>query len=227
MFIQRLLLTLAVACSISLGGTSAKAATSIIFLGSTNPWILDVNGRLFYSLDTGFITSNGGHNKNNAMYTATINYGNAAINNWGVFDLSSFTGPVHSASLSLYTGGVFNGVTYTLFDTRASLAELDKDRTGIDPTTGIALHNDLGSGIVYGSRVYYTADAFNFRTIALNSDALSAIQSAAGGQFALGGAITASEVPEPSTWSLMILGVGAVGFTMRRKSKTSVSKAPA
>lgn len=34
--------------------------------------------------------------------------------------------------------------------------------------------------------------------------------------------LTAPAVPEPGTWMLMILGLGAVGFAMRRRQNTSV-----
>lgn len=36
----------------------------------------------------------------------------------------------------------------------------------------------------------------------------------------LGGTITIAAVPEPATWSMMIIGFGAVGFSLRRKRKT-------
>ncbi len=196
--------------------------TAIIFGTSGRyPWVLKINDKNYLSLDTGWITINGVHNKYNSNYIASVRYGDAKINNWGFFDLSGLVEPVQSASLELYTSGVFPVVTYTLYDVNATLEELDEERSFRDPK-GISLFDDLGSGIAYGSRVYDSSDGYQFRTIALNSDARSAIQSAAGGRFAIGGTITAVVVPEPSTWSLMIVGVGAVGFAMRRKSKISI-----
>lgn len=45
------------------------------------------------------------------------------------------------------------------------------------------------------------------------------------GTYDLGNGIslTISPVPEPSTWALMILGFGAVGYGMRRRSRMTVS----
>ncbi len=205
---------------------SQNQSGAIFTTSGRYPWVLKINGNNYLSLDTGWITVNGVHNKYNSNYLASVRYGDLKINNWGVFDLSNLTEPVNSAYLELYTSGVFPVVTYTLYDVDETLEELDKERSFRDPK-GLSLFNDLGTGVAYGSRVYDSSDGYQFRTITLNSDALSAIQSAAGRQFAIGGTITAVVVPEPSTWSLMILGVGVVGFTMRRTSKASMSKAPA
>ena len=35
--------------------------------------------------------------------------------------------------------------------------------------------------------------------------------------------IAESVVPEPASWALMLVGVGAVGFAMRRRSKVAVA----
>lgn len=37
--------------------------------------------------------------------------------------------------------------------------------------------------------------------------------------------ITVSSVPEPSTWAMMVLGFGAIGFAIRRRQKAAVSLA--
>lgn len=39
------------------------------------------------------------------------------------------------------------------------------------------------------------------------------------------GTITLASVPEPATWAMMILGMGAVGFAMRRRRSVKVSYA--
>lgn len=41
-------------------------------------------------------------------------------------------------------------------------------------------------------------------------------------QFRVGGVSNVPPVPEPGTWMLMILGLGAVGFAMRRRQNTAV-----
>lgn len=38
----------------------------------------------------------------------------------------------------------------------------------------------------------------------------------------LGGTITIAALPEPGTWAMMIIGFGAVGFSLRRKRKTAL-----
>jgi hypothetical protein len=38
----------------------------------------------------------------------------------------------------------------------------------------------------------------------------------------LGGTITITALPEPATWGMMIIGFGAVGFTLRRKRRPAL-----
>ncbi len=42
-------------------------------------------------------------------------------------------------------------------------------------------------------------------------------------RFLVTGSVVAAAVPEPATWALMILGMGAVGFAMRRRSKVNTT----
>lgn len=202
--------------------TPALADDYVFGSSGGSPWTLTINGTAYTSVDTGWIRQTGAHISSNDNYIvgSCCGYG---FNNWGVFDLSNFSGTVNSAVLSLNSFSVTSSpVLYTLFDTSASLAMLDADRADGN-VAGIALFNDLGSGVSYGSRTYTGADINSVQSIALNGAALSAIQSAAGGQFAMGGTLTPSTaaLPEPATWSMMLLGFGLIGGFMRRKPKVT------
>ena len=212
--------------AVGLAFATPAAARTYAFGGSpSTPWTLTVNGTNYLSLDHGWITSSGEHDRNNSNYLAG-DFGTVQYNNWGVFDLSSFAGAVQSATLSLNAAGVLGNPVYRLFDTNATLAALDQTR-GNGDLAGIALHNDLGSGSFYGSRQFSAADSNNIVSISLNGTALSRIQSAAGGQFALGGTVSqnvAAAVPEPSTWLMMLFGFGMIGYGMRTAKRRSDEK---
>ena len=52
------------------------------------------------------------------------------------------------------------------------------------------------------------------------------VRGTSGGNASFGGNLSFAAVPEPATWALFILGFGAVGHTMRRRSsKVRVAKA--
>lgn len=101
--------------------------------------------------------------------------------------------------------GVFQGVTLAA-------------ATVVFPTANIggAFYVNVGSGkevSLWGTQLY---------TGSLASPTLSS------GTFKLnGGAVTltvkstAGAVPEPATWAMMILGMGAVGYAMRRRQKAT------
>ena len=204
-----------------------KAQMSAVFGGSgESAWTLKVNDTVFTSVDTGWIESTGLHGSNNQNYiVGTLITGK--YNNYAVFDLRGFANLVTSAVITINTASISNGpVTYSLFDTNASLGTLDADRAPGD-AGGIALFADLASGNTYGSRVYSAADANQFRSISLNGSALADIQKAVGGQFALGGTLEpiATAVPEPSTWLLLMMGFGAVGFSLRQRNRRTLGVA--
>jgi hypothetical protein len=41
----------------------------------------------------------------------------------------------------------------------------------------------------------------------------------------LGGSITIAAIPEPATWALMLIGLGAVGWQLRRSNRTGLAQA--
>jgi hypothetical protein len=206
--------------------TPALADDYLFGSSGSSPWTLTINGTAYSSVDTGWIDADGYHETDNSNYFSGDESGYSRANNWGAFDLHNLAGPVTSAVLSLNTAGFAGGpvLTYTLFDTNGLLRDLDVERSAGD-LGGIALYNDLGSGIAYGSRNYTSADDSAIRSITLNGAALGAIQSAAGGQFALGGLVSIGRtaVPEPATWGMMLLGFGMVGAFMRRKPQVTTA----
>ena len=62
----------------------------------------------------------------------------------------------------------------------------------------------------------YTPNSFNFSGSSIFFDVSG--QDPAGGQTVF--AVGVAAVPEPATWGLMILGFGAMGFALRRRSAT-------
>lgn len=99
--------------------------------------------------------------------------------NFFAFSISAVPGTITSASLSLNTFGI--GLQQA--------ATLTWQVTSIGSTFGFA---NLGTGTVYGSRDYSSADAFQDRAFDLNQAGLDAISAAAGGTFRLGGRVVSS-----------------------------------
>lgn len=82
-----------------------------------------------------------------------------------------------------------------------------------DPTTIHFFGNFLGPQLYTGTEANPT---FKTGTFALTDD-----QGA--GSYTLNIASAIGTVPEPATWGMMILGMGAVGFAMRRRQKVRTS----
>ena len=70
-----------------------------------------------------------------------------------------------------------------------------------------------GNTVWTPQQVYFSADALSTLTFA-----------AVGTSDSLGGYLDnirlTAAVPEPSTWAMMLIGFGAIGFSMRRRRKT-------
>ena len=109
--------------------------------------------------------------------------GGRTYHNFFVFDLEPQT--YTDAKLRLYnpTNGTFTADAYetlVLHEVTTSISDL------VSSTSSVAIFNDLGSGVVYGSEVIGATDVGTYIDFDLNPTALAAINSTSG-LFALGG----------------------------------------
>ncbi len=163
-------------------------------------------------------------NKNYFAGHATSIADQGEHNNYFTFDLSGISGTITTASFNLFTYTVAgSSVDYQLFDVTSPLSEVHA--TG----TNASVYDDLMTGVSYGSFIYNSSDSGQFRSILLNTDGISALNSAIGGEFGIGGAVTGgiegppSPIPEPETYAMWLAGLGLLGFFgYRRKAKTSI-----
>lgn len=79
-----------------------------------------------------------------------------------------------------------------------------------------SIFDDLGTGMTYGA-VTPTARS-GVVEVALNHSAIAAINANLGRRFVVGGKLTPTiaAVPEPTTWAMMLIGFGGMGFALRR-----------
>ena len=151
-----------------------------------------------FAVDTGWYDMTGFSQPDNINYLV----GDALDNNFhnfSVFDLSSITLPIQSATLMLYNGASppnnENGYisrdpfeTYALYDVTTDIGVL----TG--GFGGVGAYDDLAGGTFYGSVDATEADNGTFVVVELNSDGIAALNSAEG-LFAFGGNITTISHP--------------------------------
>lgn len=159
---------------------------------------------------SGWWDSEGAHDQTNPNYIAGECCG-TNHNNFFTFDLSSVTGSVLSASLTLNSYGVTGPgpLDYSLFDITSPLS--DVRATGND----LNIYNDLMSGPIYGSFSYSHADQSEIRSIALNGTGINALNSALGGEFGIGGSV--APIPEPEAYAMLLAGLGLIGWVARRR----------
>jgi hypothetical protein len=118
-------------------------------------------------------------------------------NDFFVFDLSTVTGPITSAFLSLFNPAcptcgyqsMSSTETFTVFDVSTPISELEATHGATTPLAP-EIFNDLGSGTIFGSRTVSAADNGTMVNITLNSDAIAAINANLGGMIAFGGSLT-------------------------------------
>lgn len=170
--------------------------------------------------------------------------GSKEYRNWMLFDLNTITGTITSANLVVdiksYVGDD-DSETYELYHVSTAHNLLG--------TGDIDTFNDLGDGSLYGSQVFTNADDGFEIPIVLTAEAISDMNAAIGGTFAIGGSVpvvggdeeglfkqshlfgarpnlvittTAEEVPEPSEYALLAVSLTALGVGhRRRKSKAN------
>ena len=145
------------------------------------------------------------------------------FNNFFVFDLSGINGLITSA---VFSGPRFTSaydasaaLNYSLFRVSAPVSTLVASHSGAD---GLTIFNDLNSGRRFGTQIFAAGDLNTPVAIDFTTTGLIYLNAARGTNFGFGGAISA--VPEPATWGMMFLGLGAVGAAVRyrrRSTKTS------
>jgi hypothetical protein len=140
------------------------------------------------AIDSGYYTPAGRHSSSNinfAIGTAVETGYIFDYRNFFVFDLSTVSGIVTSATLVTNSGGVRGSDTYTLYDISTDISALTEDHD-IPDSYAPNIYSDIGSGGVYGSVVIEDID-WNPISISMNSAAISGINSVLGGLFAIGG----------------------------------------
>lgn len=221
----------AVACAVALAAATGSAqADSYVFGGSssgtralhltTSDGVFDVS-----AFNSGWYRDGGVYYGGNTNYIVGSCCGYAKYNDWFTFDLSLVTGAVTGASLKLATYAVMGGAsTFSLFDVSTSISNLTADHSN-GGATGVAILEDLGSGVFYGSREYSTFDSGSIQTIALNGNAIAALNGALGNQFAIGGTLSpgVAPIPEPETYAMMLAGLGLLGLAARRRRQKAAA----
>jgi RHS repeat-associated protein len=146
--------------------------------------------------NSGWWDNTGYHSSTNPNYVVGT-YNTTQYHNFLVFDLTGVTNHVTAASLQLTNpaGGYLGDATetYTLFDVSTPISSLTASGSG-----QVGIFNDLGSGTSYGSRVVSAAANGTTIEIALNAAGVAAINAAAGGKIALGGALTGLQFTNPA-----------------------------
>lgn len=143
----------------------------------------------------GWYKSTGDHQQSTTNYVVgdfSILQDDPDYRDFFVFDLSGLPKTIASAKLALYvpegirTPGYFSNdpsENFELHDVNTPAADL------ILGTGGVAAHGDLGSGVVYGSRMMTPADMGSVVEIELNAPAIAAMN-ATSRFFSMGGSLT-------------------------------------
>ncbi len=128
-------------------------------------------------------------------------------------------------SAAAYTTSSFGapGTSTQLYviDTDLDVLARQNNNGGVLTTVG-------GLGVDLGSRTSF--DIAGNEAFAFNGRSLYSVDLASGALSSLGDAprqlfgIAVAPVPEPATWAMMIMGFGAVGYSMRRRSTTRVAR---
>lgn len=101
-------------------------------------------------------------------------------------------------------------------DVSASLVSGDNTIFNSIDLNGAAFTMNTGStlGSVSGAPIYGPPDA---NTLSVNFKTLSM------GVAAFNGSVSATALPEPATWSMMLVGFGLIGFGLRRRRRETIT----
>jgi len=168
----------------------AGAGYSVGTPGAATVSILDndfpVSTAIIPAHDKGWYDGSGFHNPSNPNYIAGDYYG--SYRNFFAFNLPLWLAPIISAQLAINTHEYTSsdlGEKYQLHDVSTAVPALLAGGTG-----QVAIFNDLGDGVSYGSTSYSDSDDYTVRYIDLNAAAISALGANGGQAFAIGGQLT-------------------------------------
>jgi hypothetical protein len=136
------------------------------------------------AIATGWYDQSGGHSAGNGNYVVG-GFNGTEYRNFFVFDLSAVSGNIVGATLKIPNVGsnLQWSSTYTSYDVTTAISALTAGQTG---ATGI--FSDLGTGTVYASGL--APASYADYTVSLAAAGVAALNSAKGGQFAIGGALS-------------------------------------
>lgn len=123
---------------------------------------------------------------------------------------------IYSYVYTLSQAGLFGTLTGTLFvDNRLQRIFVNGIEANGENFVDLGERQFEGAGrdIAFDLSQFGLIDSITF--VVLNNGGPEGFSAGAAG-------LSAPAIPEPGTWMLMILGLGAVGFSMRRRQNTSV-----
>lgn len=193
-----------------------SAASAAVTLGSVTPGTAPYSGPTpTYDFETpapvtgGLVTSTSVPNISAAPFGSSGNFWTVgpADGSPGILDLSSI-GDIFSISFIWGSVDTFNSIEFLAGNTVLATftgsdifdpANGDQNNPNLNPVVLFNVTDGDISGLT-SIRLSSSQNAFETDNFAINA------------------------VPEPATWALMLLGFGAVGFTMRRRRNTLVPR---
>ena len=206
-------------------------ALSLTLLGSISP----VHAQVVSSSDTGWYDSDGFHDSGNKNYIS----GQNTYNDYFVFDLINVNAPISSATFSAVNpinGFSGSNDTFTLHKVSTSISTLEASHSA-----AVNIHDELGSGTVFGSVAVSSADNGTNVTVQLDHAAINYINANLGSSIAFGGTVgstsdyvfgftntnatnqgtltlTPAATPEPGSIAMLVgMGLSGAGFLIRRR----------
>ncbi len=209
--------------SITVASKPAHAITNdyiFAFTGFDIPTLTINGGTTIDATAQGWVNNAGQHNVDNyivgdcAMCTTQANY-----HNFFSFDLTGITGPINSATISIFnpvSGSAGPAKNYLLHN--ANGIDQGSLLNGGTSAQNLADYNAIELAQVYGTTVVTTANNNSFITVTLNNFARAALQALEGQTFTVGGtANNVGTVPLPASVYMLAAALVAMGFVAQRK----------